>query len=201
MPRFFVMLLIGLTAFDFESNVRIDGVNNENRFNIEDSTILWRSNLKLSWDDYESSPDSTSQYQANTSSWIRFLPIVYDDSIVLEIPCYFVKSQSWSKDKLAVELLRHEQLHFDIAELIARKIRKDCSKHISTSLKESSKILQSHYDKYYGTDWDNLNKSYDTETEHGTISVKQIEWESKIAKDLKALNAYSSTRLVIKRVK
>ena len=44
-----------------------------------------------------------------------------------------------------------------------------------------------------------LGTIYDNETEHGSVSSKQKEWELKIAKELKALDAYASTRVIIKR--
>lgn len=196
-----VSMLFILTAFGNSINQTeyCEGLSQQPLVN--DSLILWSPSRKLTWDDFQAKPDTTSHYKAITSSWIGFESEVFNDSIILSVPCTFIKSQSWSVSKKNVALLAHEQLHFDITELVARKIRKDCSKHVSSSLTESSKILQSYYDKYYDEYWDNLNKNYDTETNHSINKEKQKEWELKIAKELKALEKYSSTRVVIKRVK
>lgn len=194
-----ILTLIGFASIQMQCSTLGKAYIFNNGTGVRDSLILWDEYRKLSWDDFKGIPDEVSDYKAITSSFIGFTSITYGDSIVLSIPCYFVKTESWSKNKMGKSLLSHEQLHFDVAEIIARKIRKECSTHISKSLEETSNILQSYYDKYYGEYWDNINNQYDSETDHGIIESKQKEWEQKIAKELKSLEVYSSPRVVVRR--
>ena len=62
-----------------------------------------------------------------------------------------------------------------------------------------SSFIQKIYN-YYETHFrDSINAVYDLETDHGLIVTKQKEWERKIVKELKELEAYSSPNVVIKR--
>jgi len=199
---FAILLVVGLTGFESENhNLEAKPFNTEERRETNDSLILWNSTRKLTWDDFQGAADSTSKYKALTYVQIGLKSEQYNDSICVDVPTYFYKSLSWSKSISNSSLLKHEQLHFDIAELMARKIRKEYSNYAFIDIKQGFKDLKDIYRKYYGTEFDRYNRNYDTETEHGTIAAKQKEWELKIAKELKALNAYSSTRVVIKRLK
>lgn len=164
-----------------------------------DSLILWSPSRKLTWDDFQGIPDIKNKYKALSFVQIGLKSEQFDDSLVIEIPTYFYNKLSWSKNLNNSVLLKHEQLHFDIGELIARKIRKEYSTYELKNLENCYKDLKRIYRSYYGVEFDNYNNIYDNETEHGTVSSKQKEWELKIAKELKALDAYASTRVIIKR--
>jgi hypothetical protein len=123
------------------------------------------------------------------------------EKIDFKIVCFFKRYRSWSKLKDSESLLKHEQLHFDIAELITRKIRKGYATHISKDINETAIHIKSVFDKYYNQELDSLNAEYDAQTNHGTIPNVQKEWESKIVKELKKLEAYANTRVTILRVK
>lgn len=166
-----------------------------------DSFILWSSSRKLTWDDFQGNSDEKSEYKAMTYCKMSLNDSISSTAIFLNITCKFNKNNSWTKIKNSDYLLKHEQLHFDIAELIIRKVRKECSLLVSSDKDGTYAEIKKIYSKYVDIEWDSLNASYDTETSHGTIATKQKDWELKIAKELKALNAYSSTRVVIKRVK
>lgn len=155
---------------------------------------------KLTWDDFQAKPDSQSGYTAVSSTWIEFTSKTFKDSIVLMVPCFFRKAKSWTKNTENLNLLKHEQLHFDIAELIVRKIRKESSSHISKSIAESSAFFNAIYRKYYKM-WGSLGKSYDEETNHSINETKQREWDSKIARELSALEEYANPQVVVKRIR
>lgn len=145
---FFLSIYLPICSFQYifrngDSNVIANSLNVT-----KDNLILWSASNKLTWNDFQGNPDTTSNYKAITTSQIGFTPEIHKDSIILSVPCNFLKSESWSVRKSNYALLAHEQLHFDIAELVARNIRKGCSKHVSTSLNESSIFLQTCYDKF-----------------------------------------------------
>ena len=168
---------------------------------IEYDRIVWSSTVKLTWQDFLGKPDTSSRYKAMTYTKVRLINEKLDDKIILNFPATFNRSLSWVKDTKSISLLKHEQIHFDIAELAARKLRKDCSKHVSYDLSSSYKFIQSTYDYYSINYKDSIDDFYDLETNHGMLKSKQKEWEDKIAKELKDLEWYADTKVTIERVK
>lgn len=159
--------------------------------------ILWSSTDKLKWSDFKGrNTTSFGLTKAETTTIILVTKTYYNDEYipVYEIACYFLPKQSWTitSEKFALE---HEQLHFDIAELYTRKIRKTF---------DSLKIKKvKDFDKYENV-FKQLNKKsvdynilYDSEVyginEEGNAYFnynKQREWIDKVGKELEALKDY-----------
>lgn len=122
---------------------------------------------------------------------------VNKDSIILFLPATFSINTSWVIKKYETgELLKHEQLHFDIIELFARKLRKRIlntkitTKGTQEQLKKLQTDLQNEENAYQ-----NL---YDKQTDHSRNKQKQKEWGEKIAKELKELEDYSDPTIEVK---
>lgn len=169
--------------------------------NMEYDRIEWSSTVKLTWKDFKGKLDTSSRYKAMIFNQIGVTDEKFDDKIIFNFPATMNRSKSWTKDTASTSLLKHEQVHFDIAELAARKLRKDCSQHVSTDVHRSFEFIQNTYDYYEIRYKHSLNKAYDSETNHGMIKSKQKKWEEKIAKELKELDKYSDTKVIIKRIK
>ena len=102
----------------------------------------------------------------------------------------FDPNTSWIKDPktLTPALLRHEQLHFDIAELAARRLRQKISLTTFNCLK-----LQPAFDnltKPAYRAWATEENRYDAETNHGLNAAKQAFWEQQVAAKLADLKAF-----------
>lgn len=195
MVRIFIfsISLLGLSSYILKHSVR------SSKESVAADRIIWSSSIKLKWEDFRGVSDPLSKYKAMTFSKIHLKHELLNDRIILDISCSFNCSLSWSKNKKSDSLLAHEQLHFDITELAARKIRKECSQHTSDDLSLSSKFIQTTYNYYNAYYRDSVNAGYDLETDHGIIISKQKEWEKRISEELKTLESYSSTKVVIKR--
>lgn len=161
-----------------------------------DDLIEWKENLSLKWTDFKGEPDESVNYKAMTYSRIGLEADFIDNAFVVTVKTYFLRNKSWTKNKESNALLKHEQVHFDIAELIARKIRKEYSAYESIDLQETQKFLKDTYNEYYGPVWDSYDQ-YDVETEHGVVAEEQTKWEKKIRKELKELEDYSSPNVKI----
>ncbi|WP_343634741.1 DUF922 domain-containing protein [Fluviicola sp.] len=162
--------------------------------------IFWDPKIKLTWDDFQGKPDEKSKYKASTYTIIDSKVNTRCDSIVdYDFVCSFGKKESWKKIT-TTNLLKHEQLHFDIAELATRKLRKEFLDYKFTSLDSINPMINRIFEKAVLTRR-TLNNQYDKETNHGLVSEKQKLWEIKIAKELTELERYSKTRVVIKRVR
>jgi hypothetical protein len=86
-----------------------------------------------------------------------------------------------------VRLLQHEQRHFDLCEVYARKLRQKLAKRSWTG-DDADKI-----DRIYQHLYKELNErqlKYDEETVHGLDTDKQHEWNEQIAKELNELTDY-----------
>lgn len=185
-------------GFKYPSNI----IHSEKmKENIDDSLILWNSSKKLTWLDFQGKIKENSKYKALTYATVELKSIRFtNDTIIYEIPCWFEKKLSWSMNKESNELLKHEQLHFDIAELATRRMRKKLQNSNPVNTKIAKELILKCFDEEEA-ERASLNKEYDEQTEHGIIATKQKEWELKIAKELKSLDVYSSTRVTIKKSK
>ena len=155
-----------------------------------DTLIVWTEDRKLTWDDFR--PATFDGTRAATSDiGIDILTVSSSaKGYSHEVFSYFLKlSSSTATDNAHV--LKHEQLHFDIAELYARKIRHKLQqlKGGNYSIKEYHSIIDYFYEQYFEE-----QQAYDNETKHSIDSVKQQEWALRIRNELTALNHARSSR-------
>jgi len=106
------------------------------------------------------------------------------------IKVYFLKSKSCARDTSSLLYLKHEQLHFDISELYARKMRRTIS--IIRHFHFSSFKLYQHFLKRINSKCDLYQDRYDSETDHSLRINNQKKWEKKIDDELNKLKEYSS---------
>lgn len=159
-----------------------------------DRYIEWNEFYKLSWDNFENTVSDDTFGDAGTAVKIIAKPYFVGKRIEYNVYPLFDRKKSWVYEKDPA-LLAHEQLHFDIAELYARKIRKK----VATLQAENNKDLS-----YYNTEINKLllesnelDMQYDMETLHGGIKVKQTEWREKINVELKTLEKFKKQKKVI----
>lgn len=106
----------------------------------------------------------------------------------MEVDCsintFFYPESSWYRPELASQnILSHEQLHFDISELFARKMRARVKRFSFTSdVKAEMNQIYEQILKELQT----FQKRYDEETNFSREVEKQIEWNNKIAQALQA---------------
>lgn len=161
----------------------------------QDNEKPWRADEKLSWSDFKGEPDFEHPYAAITYSGMSygFSAEIVNGKVWVkyDVKSFFVANKSWvkrwfSRDK---ELLEHEQLHFDITELYARKFRKRLSEmsfteNVKSEIKEVYRNITAEKVK--------LQKLYDIETDHSKQEVAQKKWQLKIDTELKTLINFAS---------
>lgn len=154
--------------------------------------IEWSATRKLTWADFKGKPSGLyAAFAAGTEASIEL------ESNALDL---FTKAKFFTKNvficytsfvrKTALahpEVLRHEQAHFDLAEVHRRLLQQklDSKKYGLFNLKEVQNEARIN-DKLY----QKISAVYDTETNHGTIADKQKEWELRIARELLELKAF-----------
>ncbi len=154
--------------------------------------ICWNENRELNWDDFQGSiPNSTSLegYYAITSGDIQVLTIVRSEIPEFIIKVRFSKNRSWTKGN-SKELLKHEQTHFDIVELYARKVRSSIGslqqRDITSREIYTAEIADLIKQKNIRQD------DFDQETRFGNNSEAQERWELRLQKELTNLSNYKS---------
>jgi hypothetical protein len=153
------------------------------------SLIDWNASRKLTWEDFKGPVDAESKNAALTSSSIN-IEFGYDETgLEYSIKCSFNKQKSWVRIRNN-EVLAHEQGHFDLAELHARKLFK-AMKAYKFNAKTVSNDVNKIYDSLMQAHHEAQNQ-YDNETDYSRNKVKQEEWQKKIADELKGLQAFSA---------
>lgn len=150
--------------------------------------ILWDPATKLTWADFLGRADKESRFNAVTVSGIYFKinlgPTGFGDSIV----AVFYKDDSWVKNPNDVQLA-HEQGHFDITEIFARKLRKLRMEFIPRRGDPEYQLKQL-YDEV-DRKRDVMEKEYDRETSHSANPVAQRQWNERIRRELAQLERYA----------
>jgi hypothetical protein len=148
----------------------------------DEEVIKWSVSRKLSWADYKASPDPDSDAAASTTTYLGISYNITSNSFSYKIESSFSKTRSWGLHKTAY-ILSHEQGHFDIAEVFARKLHRQMSAYKfnkNTFQRELKKIYQDILDEK-----EKMQNDYDKETNHSINKEKQEEWLKKIEKMLK----------------
>lgn len=78
------------------------------------------------------------------------------------------------------ELLKHEQLHFDMAEIAARKIRRRFSEAHDACSDDGDLEAINRFVGEVTRDYRQEQAKYDQETKHGTFLFGQGKWESRV---------------------
>lgn len=152
----------------------------------EEETIPWSTDRKLLWEDFKGRPFKTAWAAAVTASGITyaFSSTETDGKLKLdiEISTHFYPEESWFQpDLVNGVILSHEQLHFDISELFARKMRKKVAEtkftsNVKAEIKKIYRDILKELSAY--------QKKYDFETNFSRNFEKQLEWNKKIAEAL-----------------
>lgn len=158
-------------------------------------TMAWNESRKLTWEDFKASPDQTSDGVALTASGITFgYSVKTSGSKIIDfstsVEAHFYPNQSWYiKDKENAYVLAHEQLHFDITELYARKFRQQLSRlKVNRKIKEQMNRMHVEINEALNE----TQRRYDAESNHSINIEKQKYWENFIVAELKALEKYKS---------
>jgi predicted secreted Zn-dependent protease len=153
-----------------------------------EDALTWRADRKLTWSDYKASPNPKSDAAATTSTSLSIDYHISSSQFSYTIKSWFSRSRSWGRHKTDY-ILSHEQGHFDIAEIYARKLHQRMSAY-----QFNKKNYQKELNRIYNEVADEkaaVQQQYDHETRHSIDEVKQTEWLKKISRMLEELKDYA----------
>jgi hypothetical protein len=154
----------------------------------DEELLAWRADRKLNWDDYKAAPKTDSDAAASTTTYLTISYNISSNNFSFKIESKFSKTRSWGLHKTQY-ILSHEQGHFDIAEIFARKLyqkMREYSFDRDSYQKDLKKIYQDILDEKR-----EMQEDYDRETNHSINREKQAEWLKKIEKKLEEFRNYA----------
>ena len=158
-------------------------------------TVTWRMSYRLTWDDFKAAPQAGNT-RAWTGSAITYSAKQVGNSIVGTVVSYFERQRSWAQTAFTTDYtLRHEQGHFDLYEIYARKLRKCLAEKTfkrKTLNRDYQKIANKIIKKAQAQ-----QKKYDKDTGFALNETNQKKWSEKIARELKELQAYESSVIIL----
>jgi hypothetical protein len=158
---------------------------------LRNDTIVWRADSLLDKDDFKSR--SKGSALGFTASGMFLYPSENAGVLVFYVEAIFVKSKSYIT-KYSDYVLKHEQLHFDICELYARKLRQKINEIDFKKVKNVQQVIQNAYARI-NTEFGREQEKYDKDTEHGLNAAKQQVWTDDIQKRIKELDAFIGTEI------
>jgi hypothetical protein len=155
----------------------------------EANMLPWESDKRLVWDDFLCQPKTGTDAVASTSTSLGIAYQLTDGQLKYNITCYFNKEKSWGLMKTDY-ILAHEQGHFDITEIFARRLNEALQNYQfnkRTFKRDISQIYQSIVSQK-----EEFQKIYDAETDHSRNRKLQYDWLEKIENLLAETQPYSN---------
>lgn len=157
----------------------------------------------LTFAEFKAAPEQDSFLHAKTTSHLkydyRYRTLTRNGVTTVTLSkitfrAEFLREKSWTKRPRDLALLRHEQGHFDITEVLQRKATAEWrsqigklsvrSRTLDAGKKEFDKLVRREMEPYFDRLF-RLQKQYDAETDHGRHGERQQQWQDLLAKLLK----------------
>ncbi|GAB4094433.1 DUF922 domain-containing protein [Flaviaesturariibacter terrae] len=151
--------------------------------------IPWSARRIVGWEDFQSAPVHGTEAVASTSTSLGLSYQLKDGELSYNITCNFQKTKSWGLMKTEY-ILAHEQGHFDITELMARKLYQALSTYPFDRRNFKQDLTRIYNDIV--AEKESLQNTYDRETDHSRNRRVQSEWLARINEQLEATQAYAT---------
>lgn len=139
----------------------------------DDGLLPWAGDRRLAWDDFQCAPLRNTEAVALTSTSLGITYKLRNGQFVYNINCAFSKRHSWGLLKTNY-ILAHEQGHFDITEIFARKLHRRLQNY-----RFNERTFKQDINAIYQTtvkEKELFQELYDHQTDHSRKKVRQEEW-------------------------
>jgi hypothetical protein len=156
--------------------------------------ITWSAGRRLRWSDFGSSAPKAGDEGALTAYSIFYGVRCVGETFEFRAVAGFLPHESWVRPEVVAErttserTLRHEQTHFDLTEVFARRLRQAFS-HLYEPCRRADTDLDALASQYLRAERTEQQR-YDEETHHGLVAAEQSTWDRKTASDLASLGKY-----------
>lgn len=155
---------------------------------VADSAFAWSAARRLAWSDFRGQPPTSGAEVAKTAYALFYAWKCRGDAFDFRVIAAFRPRQSWVKTialtdtLLRRSALRHEQTHFDLAEVHARRMRRyfgglaaACRKTDTELTRLATRLIDEEKAE---------QQRYDAETNHGLRPESQAAWTTDVARRL-----------------
>jgi hypothetical protein len=158
-----------------------------------ETRIEWSADRKLTWDDFKGKPDLENHPYALalTNSGFGYESAkTWSQTGDLFVESVFNTRESWVLPEGRNDyVLRHEQIHFDISEIYARRLRKALS-DANVKAKDVTRVQQIFEEVF--KEMQKRQKTYDSETYSGDKIETQKNWEAIVELELAKYALYKA---------
>jgi hypothetical protein len=156
-----------------------------------DQAIAWSARRRLAWNDFQGSPPSEGAEGAKISYTLYSGWKCRGDVFEFRVIAGFRPRLSWVKAIVLSDttqrrtVLGHEQTHFDLAEVHARRMQRafgDLARPCAKTDAELSALAQR-----LAQEENAEQRRYDAETNHGLLADQQAAWSRDVARRLGGL--------------
>lgn len=161
--------------------------------------IVWDIHHRLSFEDFRGTPDSDTDVVEGELeitglakiSKALIIHVRHNENIAtFSIYAAMDRERSWIKSQNDSASLKHEQGHFDITEIYARKLRKEIMH--AKSLFDAKRLYW-----LISSEEEHEQNNYDKDNSGTTEGISQF-WEQKIRRELDGLKAYENSQVSVK---
>ncbi|MCB0792102.1 MAG: DUF922 domain-containing protein [Flavobacteriales bacterium] len=154
--------------------------------------LLWPEHPTLAWSDFKGDPGTLPEgFAAITHTEISASYATDASGVRTHVECWFVPTLSpvSRTGRTSTMLLQHEQGHFDLTEVYARKLRQafadakltraDAAQRVAALADSVTRALDARQDMY------------DQGTHYGRDEAEQAAWSTRIGRELDGLAAWA----------
>jgi len=158
-----------------------------------EGSLAW-STHRLSWRNFHGRPRLGTSTAAQTSSGVTYVVECHGERFRYAVLATFSPAESWVRPDIpphraaSPRTLKHEQTHFDITEVFARRLRRAfstvqaiCPSHPKNARKLFERLSRESQ---------SIQEQYDQETAHGTALDAQARWSRAVAASLDSLGGF-----------
>ena len=167
----------------------------EEPLRIAPESIIWSAERRLRWDDFGGRPDPMSEAAAMTVYLLSYDGTCVANVFDRRVFSAFLPDQSWVRTSVLLarpdvnrHALAHEQTHFDLSEVSARRMRRALAA-LADPCSLTDEALNGIVDPFIRDDF-TRQRRYDTDTLNGSHSAWQRDWEIRVDRELRELAAF-----------
>lgn len=157
--------------------------------------LAWSSRRPLAWSDFQGPATADGDENARTVYNLSFESRCRGEAFTFTVTALFFPAESWVKAQVladrvaAVQVLQHEQTHFDLTEVYARRMRRYFS-GLYNPCGQTDEAINAAVERFAREEGE-AQQRYEAETNHGLIANRQLGWTSDVSEMLTSLSEFA----------
>ena len=158
-------------------------------------SVPWSRSYPLSWADFKATAPADGAEGARTVYELNYEWQCRGAAFQFVVTAEFLPARSWVKPGVVLSpsesarVLGHEQTHFNVTEVFARRVRKYFAELYSPCT-QNENVLQVAVERYI-TEEAAMQKRYDDDTRYGLEAPRQRMWDRDVLEMLSSLEKFA----------